>query len=477
MLRRGVRVWNQWRIEHPTDKTDLQGANLRGVVLFRADLKGASLDGADLQGVNLQQANLQQASLQGVNFSGADLIGANLQRASLQGADLMGADLLGANLQEANLQEADLGGADLQEANLQGANLQEADLGGANLQEANLQGSNMQGANLYASQVLSANFTEAELTGACIADWHIGASTRLEEVVCDHIFRGRDSDGKFIERRPANPDKNFELGEFTKLFQVSQDTVELIFREGMNWKAFAYSFSEANTKVFIASGEELYLKKYEVLGDGLVRLEVIVPPGLDKQSIHANLERTYEIRIAQLKGEYDRKIARLEGKIESKNEDYQQLLRTLKPGDTYVNSFKNEINQTQTFHAPVGNVAGTNYGSMTAYINQNGDEITRLLTNLRKIAQSFPDAQSQSAKDYLDDIATDLKEPEKCKPSRLKASLAALLGLAIAVGGSIATATDFANNVLELSEKLNVPVETFQPQLEQFKQIHPEFDW
>ncbi|MEO1298905.1 MAG: hypothetical protein AAFW75_24620 [Cyanobacteria bacterium J06636_16] len=39
------------------------------------------------------------------------------------------------------------------------------------------------------------------------------------------------------------------------------------------------------------------------------------------------------------------------------------------------------------------------------------------------------------------------------------------------------TYIDIANNVLELSHKLSVPTQTLQPQLQQLKQIHPDFKW
>lgn len=63
----------------------------------------------------------------------ADLRGVNLWR-----ADLREADLRVANLRGANLQEADLWGADLRGANLRGADLREGDHWVANLRGANL---------------------------------------------------------------------------------------------------------------------------------------------------------------------------------------------------------------------------------------------------------------------------------------------------------------------------------------------------
>jgi hypothetical protein len=42
------------------------------------------------------------------------------------------------------------------------------------------------------------------------------------------------------ERRPSSGE--FGPDEFTKLFQEAIDTVDLIFREGVDWRAFIYSF-------------------------------------------------------------------------------------------------------------------------------------------------------------------------------------------------------------------------------------------
>ena len=123
-------------------------ANLRGAILYRADLRGANLRGAILY-----RADLRGADLRGANLRGADLRKANLRGADLRGADLSGANLRGANLRGANLYRVDLCGAilceaDLREANLRGAILYRADFCGADLREATLHGADLRGANL-----------------------------------------------------------------------------------------------------------------------------------------------------------------------------------------------------------------------------------------------------------------------------------------------------------------------------------------
>ena len=63
------------------DEPDGKRANLRGVdlgcaYLRGADLRGANLRGADLRGADLRGADLGDANLRGVDLSGADLSGA-----------------------------------------------------------------------------------------------------------------------------------------------------------------------------------------------------------------------------------------------------------------------------------------------------------------------------------------------------------------------------------------------------------------
>jgi uncharacterized protein YjbI with pentapeptide repeats len=48
--RRGASFWNEWRRKNPAIQPDLLEADLRGVHLFRADLREAILVGAHLEG-------------------------------------------------------------------------------------------------------------------------------------------------------------------------------------------------------------------------------------------------------------------------------------------------------------------------------------------------------------------------------------------------------------------------------------------
>ena len=78
ILRQGVKVWNQWRKEHPEVRPDL----------VAADLIGANLDSAILNDTNLYGAILSDAKLIGAKLIGANLSDANLNYATLSHAIL-----------------------------------------------------------------------------------------------------------------------------------------------------------------------------------------------------------------------------------------------------------------------------------------------------------------------------------------------------------------------------------------------------
>lgn len=99
-------------------------------------------------------------------------------------------------------------------------------------------------------------------------------------------------------------------------------------------------------------------------------------------------------------------------------------------------------------------------------IGQNLDEITRLISSLRSMAQEFPEAEREAVLLHLDDLQEDINTPNKQKPQRIQHRLIALGGIAAMLFGIAHTAADFSNNILELSDKLGVriPIELGQPQ-------------
>jgi TIR domain/Pentapeptide repeats (8 copies) len=160
VLRQGVEVWNEWRIQNSSIAPDLR----------EADLKGMELRGADFSKANLNDTNFSNADLRRVNFDYASFSGANLRRANLRKASLDGVTFYAANLSEANLSKTDLHSARFLQADLSWANLRGADL---------------QWAEIYDTKLNGADLNGAELVGTTLKLLELDETTGLEQ--CKHL--------------------------------------------------------------------------------------------------------------------------------------------------------------------------------------------------------------------------------------------------------------------------------------------------
>ncbi len=106
------------------------------------------LDGRELAGADLARAQLRDASFQRANLREARMAGADATDARFVSADLTGADFTGATLREADFTRAALRGARLVRADLRRARLFRADLTGADLTGAELTATDFSGATL-----------------------------------------------------------------------------------------------------------------------------------------------------------------------------------------------------------------------------------------------------------------------------------------------------------------------------------------
>ncbi|MDY6940490.1 MAG: pentapeptide repeat-containing protein [Cyanobacteriota bacterium] len=268
LLERGVDVWNQWRARYKKIRPDLRGVDLRGIDLRQANLSHAILFKANLFGADLRGVKLNHAVLFDTNFSRANLI-----QASLTSTDLFGANLCGAKLRRANLKKADLTEADLTEADLTGASLIDA-------------------------QAISANFEGATLTGACVADWNINDTTNLNGVTCDWIYLDSiaSEEGKinFVERRPKDIQQQFAIGELAALFQVSLETVDLIFEYGIEWLAFLDTFQQLERDI---NNQDLAIQAIENRGRSNLVVRLEIPVECSRQEIQSYFYKEYNLRL------------------------------------------------------------------------------------------------------------------------------------------------------------------------------------
>ncbi|MGB5771467.1 MAG: pentapeptide repeat-containing protein, partial [Crocosphaera sp.] len=262
----------------------------------------ATVTDADFTGATLKNTNFNQAILTRTCFK--NTIKLNLARpgntllanpnvrdllinpSSGQGKDYSKANLRGANLKEANLQRANLTQADISKASFLYANLSEA-----NLTEVN---------------AVNTDFTDAYLTGVCLENWNIDATTKLDHIDSQYVYLLN----KKKERRPSSGD--FQPGEFTKLFEEVFDTVDLIFRDGIDWKAFIAAIKDVQVE---NEDTPLEVSSIENKGDGVVIVKVKVPPDANKEKIHQDFNEIYQLKLEAVEAKYKAQLDAKETEI------------------------------------------------------------------------------------------------------------------------------------------------------------------
>jgi uncharacterized protein YjbI with pentapeptide repeats len=357
----------------------LMDTNLNGANLSETDFEGANLCNANLSGANLTNANLTESILVGVNFRCANLQSANLcyarafnailndanlSNAALIKTDLRGTSLIRANLTEADLSASNLSESDLSEANLRkanlsyngivgnitnitGVNLSNADLSGANLSSADLSDTNLSNADLtgsmmYAVRALRTNFSSAILTGACLQNWNINSETKLDNIVCTFFYlkaepssadneHYRDyppsSDSYYYRERRPSSDSYFAHGEAVNLIQSVLETVDLVFANGIDWKAFLMSFQELRNQY---GTNDISIQAIEKKSGGVFVIRLEIPLKSDKAEVESQIKELYEHKLQLLEAQYRTDIQIKDREIESYKRESTNMMEIVK---------------------------------------------------------------------------------------------------------------------------------------------------
>ncbi|MBD2017066.1 pentapeptide repeat-containing protein [Microcoleus sp. FACHB-53] len=383
ILKKGAKAWNSWReccrdIKPDLSRVNLEKAGLRETDLNQVDLRGANLSQAILQGANLRRANLSSASLSERNPTDIEITENNFVFIFLKDSSI---DRPVAYFRKTNLSGSNLSGANLEEANLNEANLCRADLSQADLSRIS---------------ALHTNFSQAIFTGVCIEDWHINRFTKLDDVICDYVYLKRGQQ----ERRPHMG--SFVRGDFLKLVQDSLDTVDLIFNEGVNWKAFAYSFH--NTQVE-NEGIPLAIRSIENKGDGVVLIRVTVLPDTDKGKIYNDFLQGYEFAEKALEPKY-------QARLEDKDKEINRLFYL-------VNQLQNQLGEVPKLMAEQSKYdqRGANI-SIGSYVDtaQSGSR-----QQGQAIQHNYAPEQKQTLAEAAAEIQQLLQQLEQTNPSATEA--------------------------------------------------------
>ena len=395
-----------------------------GTCYYNADLTGANFTKATLKSASFREATLRKTSWQyAQKLDRARLGNSTLSNPAVREL-LVTRDGYKKSYVDANLRGANLNGVDLNEANLKWADLGEATFHHADLREA----------DLSETLVLGADFTGASLTGACLEGWNIDHTTNLEGVDCQYVYLLRNQQ----ERRPSSGD--FAPGEFTKLFQEVLSTVDLIFRNGVDWRAFVTAFQQVQVE---NEDTRLEIQSIENKGDGVAVVRVSVPPDTNKEKIHSEFNHQYELALKALEARYQAELQAKEGEISRYREDSANMwevikLQAKKPIHVQAIAEAKTMNNSNDSSQSVnigGNATGSTInlgtisGNITNTINQLPDSdpdqpnLKQLLMQLKDAIETDSDLPDTDKADLLEQVQN-LAEAKKTEEPAQKEGLA-----------------------------------------------------
>ena len=112
---------------------------------------------------------------------------------------------------------------------------------------------------------------------------------------------------------------NLPPANLPNYFRKSLKTVDLIFRNGIDWRAFTYSFNQ----VIVENEDlELSIQSIENKGDGVVVVRVNVPPDANKANLHTlNLIKTMRAALKALEAKHQAELRAAELKARDDQTD------------------------------------------------------------------------------------------------------------------------------------------------------------
>ncbi|HYW20728.1 MAG TPA: pentapeptide repeat-containing protein [Nodularia sp. (in: cyanobacteria)] len=411
-----------WRIQGKHDKDDWLNSFAN---IFAAtggtSFHGANLINADFTGAILQNTDFRKADLKRTRFYEAK----KLEFARVDGTILANRAVLDL-LVTCNGRGKSYAAANLRGANLKGADLSNANLKGADIIVATFEGACLEWANLTITQAVYADFTDAQMTGACIEAWNIDSSTQLNNVDCRFVYLleypklGTDD----RERRPSSGE--FQPGEFTKLFEEVLNTVDLIFRDGIDWKAFVNAFQILRDE---NKDAELYLQRIENK-DGVFVIRVKVSDGADKEKIHSDFTQNYQLALQAVEEKYKAQLQAKDNEIviyRQQSADMKEIVSLLankqinvkvdnkleNKNMTNSNDYSRKFENSGTFNNSGQINLGEISGTVTNTINElpsspepDKPEVKELLAQLQAAIEAEKDLPEEDKAEALEQVKT-----------------------------------------------------------------------
>ncbi|NER85397.1 MAG: pentapeptide repeat-containing protein, partial [Leptolyngbya sp. SIO1D8] len=187
-------------------------------------------------------------------------------------------------------------------------------------------------------QCIGTDFTGTHLTGTCLEAWNIDSTTILKDIDCQYVYLLEHPDPRGNrERRPHNPDKDFQPGDFEKFFKDMLDTVQILIRNGVNpdsFKAALQTLMETHPDINTDSIQGLDRRGEDVL----VTLQV--PAGMDKGKLERTWDEVYAARLEAATTRAQLEAERLRGNdIKEISLGFSKFLSSIE-----INNMNNPVN-------------------------------------------------------------------------------------------------------------------------------------
>ena len=259
--------------------------------------------------------------------------------------------------------------------------------------------------------------------------WNIESSTKLERIDCEYIFLLEHPNEQGVrERRPHDLDKEFQPGDFTKLYRKVMNTMEILIRDGFNGEAFKLAFErvmQENEGITYQSIQGIEKKDNDVL----ITLEV--PEKTDKGKVEKQFSQVYQ---ARLEVEIEKQTALLEAE-QRHSENLREIVIALVNNNPSGNPIVNFINEpkaesktmtgenTKYKIEQAKNVAINEGGTINGQQIQNNcdggkeltpDEVVKLLAQIEgKVRESaLPESIKEKALKNLNSAVDEVQEKE-----------------------------------------------------------------
>jgi uncharacterized protein YjbI with pentapeptide repeats len=412
-------VYTAWRTLKGTPKFDLV---LQFAVAFAA-IGGTSFRGADLRSTNFTEANLKSSDFRNSRKQDTNLTSTlwkqskNLDRSRLGTSILSNPEVRELLVTGKPNPSKSYEGLNLRGANLDGVYLEKVNFKRAILSEASFRNANLEWVNLTETQAIGTDFTGAQMTGVCLEGWSYDHTTKLDDVDCRFVFELEHPNAKGSrERRPHDPEKEFEQGDFTKRYSETINIVQLLIRNGINREAFIAAWEKLTAEYPDINPDDIQ----EIKKKGQdVELTVAVPEDTDKGKFEHNFDLGYETKLKEIEAKYQAQLESKDAMILLQKQsitDIKEILQIAKSPNVNIQNEVKAVSEQNPVTIKAGRDISGNVinlgeikGNVTNAINQipnkeDSGDIKTLLTQLQEAISADKDLADEDKNDALEQV-------------------------------------------------------------------------